>query len=604
MGHSFHIPVLGLAFSIDSPIKVAKFGISSVISIVDDELIERMRKYYSELHGKSYAAIVKTSHDARARRITSYLDLIQDLIDEQVVRLHSAELDQDHELNQYFKLLPDDSDTKMLYQAIKKEKNDKDRKNKTHALKQQMIVGDIDVNIMSKVDKINFDKKGAALEDQYSDASAALRGFANSKLSSSVILSAGMNPRLYSYLAELKQFLPDHAGKFLKKITLKVSDYRSAFIQAKFLAKKGVWISEFRIESGLNCGGHAFATEGFLLGPILEEFKSQRENLIHELFPIYRHALAEKGVQIDYVPEIKYTVQGGIGTAAEQRFLLDYYGLNRTGWGSPFLLVPEATTVDAHTLNTLSTSEKEDFYISGASPLGVPFNNFRKSTAEQKRLQRIAQDRPGSPCTKKYLISNTEFTEEPICTASRKYQFKKLQELELKNLDIAVYKKEYEKITEKVCLCDGLAAAAYLKYDIFRPKESKAVAICPGPNTAYFKGPYSLIEMVDHIYGRRDLLDGVKRPSLFINELNLYVDYIRTYVENNLNDVNDKKEKYLNKFKQQLHEGIDYYKNLKDKVSALSNNVKQDLLTQLTEAEKQLKSIEFISKKELSEGIH
>ncbi|MBP1655129.1 MAG: hypothetical protein H6Q28_1685, partial [Bacteroidetes bacterium] len=41
--HTFHIPVLGLAFSVDTPLRVARFGISSVVSIVDDILIERMR---------------------------------------------------------------------------------------------------------------------------------------------------------------------------------------------------------------------------------------------------------------------------------------------------------------------------------------------------------------------------------------------------------------------------------------------------------------------------------------------------------------------------------------------------------------------------------
>jgi len=45
--HSFHIPVMGIAFTIDSPIKIAKYGISSVISIVDDFLIEKMNEYYS-----------------------------------------------------------------------------------------------------------------------------------------------------------------------------------------------------------------------------------------------------------------------------------------------------------------------------------------------------------------------------------------------------------------------------------------------------------------------------------------------------------------------------------------------------------------------------
>ena len=37
--HTFHIPVMGLAYTIDSPIRVAHYGISSVISIADDELI-------------------------------------------------------------------------------------------------------------------------------------------------------------------------------------------------------------------------------------------------------------------------------------------------------------------------------------------------------------------------------------------------------------------------------------------------------------------------------------------------------------------------------------------------------------------------------------
>ena len=48
MSHTFHIPVLGLAYSVDTPIKVARYGISSVVSIVDDILIERMRQLYTE----------------------------------------------------------------------------------------------------------------------------------------------------------------------------------------------------------------------------------------------------------------------------------------------------------------------------------------------------------------------------------------------------------------------------------------------------------------------------------------------------------------------------------------------------------------------------
>ena len=69
----------------------------------------------------------------------------------------------------------------------------------------------------------------------------------------------------------------------MKKIILKVSDYRSAIIQGKFFAKKGLWVSEYRIESGLNCGGHAFPTQGYLMGPILEEFKKNIDSLFQKL---------------------------------------------------------------------------------------------------------------------------------------------------------------------------------------------------------------------------------------------------------------------------------------------------------------------------------
>src|SRR5690606_14018574 len=120
---------------------------------------------------------------------------------------------------------------------------------------------------------------------------------------------------------------------------------------------------------------------------------------------------------------------GGIGTAEENSFLMDYYNLDGTGWGSPFLLVPEATNVDEDTLDRLVVAKQSDFYISGSSPLGVPFNNFKGSSSEAMRLERIKRGRPGSPCKKKFLVSNTEFTEKPICTASREYQSLKIKEL-------------------------------------------------------------------------------------------------------------------------------------------------------------------------------
>ena len=200
------------------------------------------------------------------------------------------------------------------------------------------------------------------MADEYSDALSALRGFAKSKLSSSVVFSAGYNPKLYSYIEQFPEFFPDLDGSLRKRVILKVSDYRSALVQGKILAKKGIWVSEFRVESGLNCGGHAFATEGLLMGPILDEFCKNRSVLAEELYELCRKALEAKGkTSFLAMPYQALSAQGGVGTASEHSFLLHQYGLDSIGWGSPFLLVPEATNVDEGTLKDLANAKKEDF---------------------------------------------------------------------------------------------------------------------------------------------------------------------------------------------------------------------------------------------------
>ncbi|MGA9650034.1 hypothetical protein [Pedobacter sp.] len=564
MPHTFHIPVLGLAYSIDTPLKVARFGISSVVSIVDDELCERMRKYHSDLNNEPYVNIHKSETNSRARRITAYLNLLKKLIDNQIEFIKKQSFEAGTELTKYFELLDENTIQKKFYNNMFKLPIGKKRENLENQLRNEVKAGSIDVNIMAKVDKVNF-ANHINLGNENTDALAALRGFANSELQSAVVISAGLNPRLYSYIEDFTDFYPNADFNFSKKIILKVSDYRSALIQAKMLAKKGLWVSEFRIESGLNCGGHAFATEGFLLGPILQEFKENRSLLIEELWSIYASALQQKNINIKAKPKQKITAQGGIGTSDEHDYLMQAYGLDATGWGSPFLLVEEATNVDEETLNNLAEATEIDFYLSNSSPLGVPFNNFKKSTAEKERLYRISKNRPGSPCTKKYLCTNTEFTEQPICTASRQYQNLKIKALKALSLTDEL-NKQIDLVTEKVCLCEGLCASIYIKDKILKPKESMAVSICPGPNLAYFSRKYSLKEMVDHIYGKTNLLEGVNRPNLFVKELGLYIDYLKKELQNfsdelkiNVENLNQKKQNYLNKFYNQLMTGIDYY---------------------------------------------
>lgn len=591
--HTFHIPVMGLAYTIDTPLKVARFGISSVVSIVEDNLLEEMRKYYCQQEGEPYIPIHKHDFDYRALRITAYLNLLQRIVTKQSEKLRSEPFEAGRDIVKYFELLPQSSPHRIVFNQMQGLAEGSEKENLQKILRTTISVGSIDVNIMTKVDKTNYTKNGEALPAEYSDAMAALRGYANSELSdSSVVFSAGMNPRLYSYCESFKDFLPDENGYLKKKIILKVSDYRSALIQGKFLAKKGLWVSEFRIESGLNCGGHAFATEGYLMGPILEEFKTKREELSAELFAMCNASLQQKAYPTFLQrPNMRISAQGGIGTAYENNFLLEYYGINSTGWGSPFLLVPEATNVDEETLEQLATAKQEDYYLSNTSPLGVPFNNFRKSSAHESKKERMKEGKPGSPCYHKHLCLNTEFTEKPICTASRKYQDLKIKQLKEQDLPPDVLAQQITSITEKECLCPGLGNSVFLKAAIPPPYKLKAVSICPGPNLAYFSGVFSLREMIDHIYGRKNILNSLNRPNVFINELNLYVEYFKKEMSKTINSVTVKQNQYLKTFKHNLLDGIEYYKSLALTMMQETEQYRQRFTEALQSIEQSLNSL-------------
>jgi len=448
--------------------------------------------------------------------------------------------------------------------------------------------GSIDVNIMTKVDKDNY-KNHEKLPIAYNDAHAAVRGFANSDLSSSLILSAGMNPRLYGFLEEFEDFFPDKNGLIKKKIVLKVSDYRSALIQGKYLAKKGIWVSEYRIESGLNCGGHAFATDGYLLGPILEEFKNNREEMVESIYEILTNALSNKNRTIPKAKlSIKITAQGGVGTSEEHEFLIENYEVDSVGWGSPFLLVPEATSVDNSTLNKLADAKEEDLYLSHISPLGVAFNNLKGNTKDAEKFALIEKGRPGAVCTKKYVALNTEFSNKGICTASRQYQRLKIKELDAENLSKKAYRTKYDKITEKSCICVGLGTSALLAHDVETKLEGEGVAVCPGPNMAYFSKQMSLKDITSHIYGRSNMLSGNYRPNMFIKELNIYLDYLKKQIEEAQTEMTQKQEKYLQKFANNLNDGIQYYDALFSNLKNTFNETKSSILSELNFSKKQL----------------
>ncbi len=560
--HTFHVPVMGTAFSIDTPIKVARYGIHSVISLVDDTLIEQMRKFYCEKEGEAYTPITKYDEDFRARRITAYLDLVNAIVQRQFAQLKASAFEPGTEITKYFEMLPEDSVLKAAWRHMLSCSDPKFKADLQKTLRESIKPGDINVNIMTKLDRNNYDAQGALLPTEFSDALSALRGYAQSGLQSAIVFSAGINRRLYTYAEQFKDFYADAAGNIKKRIILKVTDFRSSIVQGKFFAKKGLWISEYRVESGLNCGGHAFASDGFLMGPILEEFRAKRQELIAELHKIYNEALKFKDKVTFAKPhEVKVTAQGGIGTYREDRFLRKHYGLNATGWATPFLLCPEVTNVDPITLEKLSKAGEKDLYLSDVSPLGVPFNSLLDSLSDIEKDQKVMRGRPGSACPKSHLVSNTEFTAQPICTASRQYQKLKIDQINTLNLDESEYKKLFDAIVIKACICHDLGQSALTKYAI-PTKVPGFTAVCPGPNLAYFSKIATLKEMADHIYGRISLLNDTPRPNMFIKELGMYVDYLKKDITKSLESMNEQKIKYFTEFKNNLLDGIEYYRKL------------------------------------------
>lgn len=135
-------------------------------------------------------------------------------------------------------------------------------------------------------------------------------------------------------------------------------------------------------------------------------------------------------------------------------------------------------------------------------------------------------------------------------------------------------------ITEKACLCVGLANASYLENDIEIKGQSQGVIICPGPNMAYFDKEVSLSKMVQHIYGNATVMTDSNRPNLFLKELKMYIDYLMNEISDTTADLTAGQIKKWNAFKNNMIEGIGYYQAmfssshfLEDSIAEIQNQL-------------------------------
>ncbi|MCK5637827.1 MAG: hypothetical protein KAH67_03895, partial [Flavobacteriaceae bacterium] len=110
----------------------------------------------------------------------------------------------------------------------------------------------------------------------------------------------------------------------------------------------------------------------------------------------------------------------------------------------------------------------------------------------------------------------------------------------------------------------------------------------PGPNMAYFSKLMNLKEITDHIYDRANLISRNDRPNMFIKELRLYLDYLKTKIDETNSSLNKKQEKYLLNFSKNLNEGINYYQGVFNEVKDRFEDTKSNILTELESSKKYL----------------
>ncbi|MCH9029086.1 MAG: hypothetical protein IH819_05615 [Bacteroidetes bacterium] len=110
---------------------------------------------------------------------------------------------------------------------------------------------------------------------------------------------------------------------------------------------------------------------------------------------------------------------------------------------------------------------------------------------------------------------------------------------------------------------------------------------------AYYSEIISLKKMVDHIYGRTNIIKRNDRPNMFIKEIDLYINFLKDKIDDSPKPISEKELKYFLTFQKNMQDGIDYYKHLFSEIMVKIEEIKIDLLNNLAILERELNSIEL-----------
>ncbi len=216
--------------------------------------------------------------------------------------------------------------------------------------------------------------------------------------------------------------------------------------------------------------------------------------------------------------------------------------------------------------------------------------NGTGNSKDREKEAFIAAGTPGSLCPKQHLALNNEFGETALCTASRKYQKLKIEQILSSKMSAEEKEESIRSVEDKACICVGLGTPALINNHLDTKIEGTGVSICPGPGLVSFDKTYSLKEMIDHIYGRTDLLAGVERLHFFVRELKMYAKYLFKAVKKNKED-DEKQKSYLMEFRKNMLEGIEYYLSLFPAISDLPEIIKAKSLEICNQIKQKLEAV-------------